>query len=89
MALAQARIGERRLHERLTIVEHAVDLEREDVVAPARELVLLTRRDLPFREQHGDADAAAAVERGGHRAAGVARGRDENRERTRLSPRNR
>ena len=55
----QTRIRERGLHERLAVVEGAVDLERADVVAPARELVLLARRHLALREQHADADAAA------------------------------
>ncbi len=63
----------------------AVDLERADVVAPARELVLLARRDLAFREQHADADAAAPVKGRRDGAAGVARRGDEDRQRARIA----
>ena len=63
----------------------AVDLERANVVAPARELVLLARRHLPLREQHADANAAPPMKRRGDGAARVARGRDEDRQRPRIA----
>src|SRR5690606_21119110 len=81
MLLSECRIDERRFDHRLTVVEAAVDLERLHVAAPARELMLLPRRYLPLREQHADAHALPAVERGRNGPAGIARRRDEDRER--------
>ena len=77
----QARIRECPFHESLTGVERAVDLERADVVAPARELVLLARRHLALRVQHSDANAAPPVKRRRDGTARVARRRDEDRQR--------
>ena len=53
------------------------------VVAPAGELALLRGRNQALGEQHRNDDAGPAMERRGHRAAGVAGGRDQDVERPR------
>jgi hypothetical protein len=71
-------VAERALDVRLAIIEAPGERERMDVPAPRGELVFLPRGDQPVRIQHHHAEARAPVKRRGHRAARVARGRDQN-----------
>ncbi len=77
--IAEAVVVEHALHERLAVVEGAVDLERMDVVVVrGRHHPPLHVGDAAVRKQHVEIGAGAAAERFDRRAAGVARGRDHH-----------
>ncbi len=76
--VAQREIDEGFLHQALAIVEGSVDAQRDDIVAPAGELLLLARAHQPFRVQDHDSHPRPQVKRRGDGAAGVARGRDQD-----------
>jgi hypothetical protein len=78
---AQLRIEKGRLHQTLAVVEGATHGERGDVAAPAGQLSLLGRRHQALRIEDRDPDPRSAVKGGGHRPAGVARGRHQDRQR--------
>ncbi len=78
----QLLVQEGLLHQALAVIEGAAHGEGPDVAAPAGELPLLGGRDQPLGEQHRHFDAGTLVERRRHRAAGVAGGRHQDRERT-------
>ena len=78
---AQRRIDERLLDQALAVVECAVDAQRDDIVAPAGELLLLPRAHQPLRVQDDDPHPGPPVKGRRHRAAGVARGRHQDRQR--------
>ena len=73
-------IPERLLDDALAVVERAVDRKRPHVLAPARELLRLARRDEALRIEQHDVDPGPAMEGRGHGAARVAGGRDEDRD---------
>ena len=62
--------------------------QRAHVAAPAGELLLLPRRDQALGIEHHDVDPGPLVERRGHGAARVARGRDQDRQPARIVARN-
>ena len=66
-----AGVAERLLGQALAVVEGAGDRDRGDVAAEGRELRFLHRAHLTVRIQHDHARPRHAVERLGHRAAGV------------------
>ena len=73
--LAEGGVIEHRLHQRLAVVEGAVDGDRMDVVCPrGRHLALLHRRDAAMREQDEHVGALAGGEGRDGGAARVARG---------------
>ena len=80
---AQARVGERVLHQFLAVVEAAGHGVRADVgrgiVVEHRELGLLRRAHAAFRVQNHDARAGDTVECVRHGAAGIARCRGQHR----------
>ena len=67
-----------RLHQRLTVVEHAVHLDGGDVLAQRRELALLNRAYLALRIEHIDVDAVNAEEAVGNGRTRVATGSHED-----------
>ncbi len=70
---------EQALHDRLAVVEGAVDGERMHVGAARRgHHAPLHVRDAPVREQDDDVDLGAVAERLDGGAAGIARGRDHD-----------
>jgi hypothetical protein len=75
---AQLRVGEGFLDHALAVVEIAVDPEAQDVVAPAGQLRFLPVRHAPLRVEQHHAKARPAIERRGHRPAGVAGGRHQH-----------
>ncbi len=80
-SLTDAGIGEGLLHQALAVVEGPFDPNRLHVAADGGELRLLHRRDRAEGKQDDDARAGQSRKRLGHRAAGVAGGRDQDRER--------
>ena len=77
---AEIAIGKGGLGELLTVVEGALDGQCTDVLAEGRELSFLEIADLSVGEEDDDPGVGETEERIGHRAAGVARGGDEDRE---------
>src|ERR1035441_3819747 len=74
----QRSIRKRLLDQALAIIKAAAYREAAHIAAPAGQLLLLGGRDQPFGIQHRDFNAVMAVKRRRHRAAGVARGGDQN-----------
>ena len=78
-AIAERMMIEHRLHDRLAVVEGAVDRQRMDVgVVGAGHHAPLHLGDAAVRKQHHEVDLGAAAERLDGGAAGVARGRDRD-----------
>ncbi len=78
-AIAERMMIEHRLHDRLAIVEGAVDRERVDVgVLGAGHHPPLHVGDAAVRKQHDEIDLGAAAKRLDRGAAGVAGGRDHD-----------
>ena len=72
--LVQLIVHEGRLHQGLTVVEHAVHLDGGDVLAQRRELALLDGAHLTLGVEHIDVDAVDAQEAVGNSRACVAAG---------------
>ena len=67
------------LHQRLRVVERALDRDRLDVsLARRRHLPALHRRDAAVGKEDGDVDPLAAAKRLDRRAAGIAGGRADD-----------
>ena len=78
-AVAEAVVVEHRLHDRLAIVEGAVDRQRVHVgVVHTGDHAALHLGDTPLRKQHEQVRARAAAKRFHRRAAGIARSRDHH-----------
>ena len=71
--LVELLIHERRLYQRLAVVEHAVYLEGCDVLAEGSELALLNLAHLALRIEHVDMDSVNAEETVGNSRTGIAR----------------
>ena len=78
-AVAERVVVEQRLHERLAVVEGAVDRHRMDVVVGwRRHHPALHVGDAAVRIEHDEIDALGAAEGLDRGAAGIARGRDHD-----------
>ena len=77
--IAEGMVIEHALHDRLTVVECALDRQRVDVVVLGRRHhAPLHVGNAPLRKQHEEIGARAAAERLDRSATGVARGRNHD-----------
>src|SRR5882762_4186843 len=78
MLSAQNRVAERFLDQSLTIVEGAVDAQRQHVIAPAGQLPLLPRAYQASGVKDDHLRPGATMKSGGDCASRIPRGRDQN-----------
>ena len=78
--MLQRRIGKGPFHNRLTIVELAIDRDGADVFGQRRHQLSLADTDLVEREQHDDLNAGNVVKRVRDRRAGIAARGGQNRD---------
>ena len=81
MCIGQLPVGKRFLDQALAIVEFTAHRQRDHIVTPAGELMLLTRRYPAQRKQHDHAHPRPPVIGRSHCTAGIAGGGDHDRHR--------